>query len=234
MVRKSVHARQDSCNNAWVKGARTVIKLFLRLKTVGAENIDPASEPAVFVGNHGSTVGPIAAACYLPVRFRPWIHDRMLDRDKATESMLGTYKDRLNFLGEKRKRRLFHWMAGLVTGAMDAFNPISVCREKPLKMKDTLRESLDALEGGGNLLIFPERPYPDYNSTSFHHLSPTFGLLGSMYYEETGRCLAFYPCFTDKKRKRFVIGAPVYYTPAEDVRDLVVRVQDALIRISEP
>lgn len=228
---------KDSCNKPWVRGLMTVAKPFLGLKTCGAENINPALGPSVFVANHGALSGPVAAILYLPVHFRPWIHDRMLSPDMSAETMMGTFREKYNFLGQKRKKRILRRAAGCLSKAMEAFHPIPVSRSNPMNMVKTIQESVETLTGGDNLLIFPENPDAHYNAESFKKLHPAFGMLGYRYYQQTGRQLAFYPCFSDMDKKRFSIGSPILYAPEEDVREslrkLVSRVQDAQIELSQ-
>jgi hypothetical protein len=227
---------KDSCNKAWVRGIMTIVKPILGLKTVGAGHIRAATQSSVFVCNHGVIVGPVAAIIYLPAHFRPWIHDRMLSPDESTETMMGTFQNRFNWLGQKRKKRLLKHLAEIMSKAMAAFNPIPVSRTDPMKMMPTIQESLDTLLSGDNLLIFPENPQEHYNTDSYRNLHPAFGILGHLYYQKTRKELAFYPCFTDTKHKRFSIGTPILYSPSGDIegsiRDLVSRVQESMIQLS--
>ena len=229
---------KDSCNKTWVKGVMTVVKPFLGMKVFGANNIDHTMAPAVFICNHDVYVGTIAALIYLPVHFRPWIHDKMLDRDEAAQTMLQTFENKYNFLGKKNKERIIRQFAGYVMSAMKSFNPIPVSRTNLMGMLETTQKSLEVLEGGDNLLIFPENPSGHYDAESFRNLHPAFGILGFQYYMKTGKCLYFYPCFADKKRKRFSIGKPVVYTHSDDVQEelrrVVSQVQESLVELSQP
>ena len=228
---------KDSCNKKWVRGIMTVVRPFLGMKTYGAEHIDPSLGPSVFVANHGVTSGPVAALIYLPVHFRPWIHDRMLTPDEAADSMMETFKARYNCLGQKRKKRVIRHLAGYLSKAMEAFNPIPVSRSNPMNMMQTVQESVDTLKSGDNLLIFPENPDGRYDVDSFRKLHPAFGILAFQYYQKTGRLLAFYPCFSDMGNKTFSIGSPILYSPGDDVQDsirqLVSKVQASLIELSQ-
>ena len=227
---------KDSCNKAWVRGVMTVVKPFLGMKTQGVENIDMASCPSVFICNHGVSIGPVAALIYLPVHFRPWIHDKMLVPEDAEATMTRTFENRYNFLGQRTKRRIIRRVSVYMADAMASFNPIPVSRIDPMRMLNTVQSSIQALEEGDNLLIFPENPAEHYDAESFRNLHPAFGILGYQYYQKTGKNLVFYPCFADKRGRRFAIGKPVVYTPTEDVqtgiRRVVSQVQAEMIELS--
>ena len=214
----------------------TVVKPFLGMEVLGEENIDRASSPGVFVCNHGVAIGPVAALIYLPVHFRPWIHDKMLVPEDAEAAMTSTFENRYNYLGQGTKRQIIHKASGYMAEAMASLDPIPVSRTNPMGMLDTVQSSLQVLEEGDNLLIFPENPAEHYDDESFRDLHPAFGILGYQYYQKTGKNLLFYPCFADKERKRFTIGKPVVYAHTDDVqtgiRRVVSQVQAEMIELS--
>ena len=228
---------KDSCNKAWARRVMDLVHLRLRLKTFGAEQLAGNPGPHVFICNHGTIVGVSAGVTYLPVKFRPWVHDAMVYEDLATASIEKTYEDQFNWLGKRLKKKVARLAAKFVCGAIAAFDPISVSRTDPSKMTETFAESLKTLEQGINLLIYPENPGEHYNMDSFRELHPAFAALGLKYYRSTGRLLSFYPTFVDPDRKRFTIGHPVTYRPDTGVREEINRIVEAvqaeLVRISE-
>ncbi len=218
----------DLSNKAWVRMIMTVAKPVMNMKIVGQENILPEAAPAVYVCNHGMIYGAIAAMVHLPVHFRPWINEIMLDPSSAAKSMAGTLnKD------ERSVKRI----AAIISSAMNSFDAIPVSRTNPMAMIETIKESVSALEGGDNLLIFPENPKEHYDKDSFRNLHPAFGILGYRYYQSTGKRLHFYPVFSDSVNKTFSIGCPVIYTPGgnegEEAQRIVEEVQRRMIQLSE-
>lgn len=209
----------------------------MNMKVYGVERIRNLDAPAVFVGNHGAVYGAIAAMVYLPVHFRPWINETMLDRDSAARSILGTFTDKDNLMSDGVRLRTVERIAGLVSSAIKSFNPITVSRSNPIAMLDTIRETVDTLVAGDNVLIFPENPEVHYDDDSFRKLHPAFGILGFRYYVQSQKCLHFYPVFSDSGRKEFSIGEPVIYMPGEDERQeamrIVTEIQGRLICMSE-
>ena len=88
----------------------------------------------------------------------------------------------------------------------------------PKASADTIKQSVDALVRGENLLIFPEKPKDRYNEESYKDFNTGFAALGRAYYERTGQCLDFYPAWSDRKSHTFNIGKPVTFDPANDAR----------------
>ena len=206
---------------------RALAKVFYFRRVYGAENID-RSRASVFTCNHGRISGPVTAVAFLPVRFRPWINACMLERGEATETMMRTFRDRFRLLGPKLKRRLIWHISGYVCHFLNSFEPIPVYKGMPWESAGTIERSVEALARGENLLIFPEKPGDRYDELSYKEFNTGFAALGKAYYESTGRCLDFYPCFSDRKTRSFRIGKPVTYDPSGNHRAEKLRISTAL------
>ncbi|MBO6044807.1 MAG: hypothetical protein J6P69_03030 [Bacteroidales bacterium] len=204
-------------NSRFTRFVARIAKLFWRRKVLGQDNID-RSKASVFTCNHGKTSGPVTAVVYLPVRFRPWINGCMLNREEATDTMMKTFRDKFNFLGPKLKRGIIHWISGMICHFLNSFEPIPVYKGMPKASADTITQSVDALDRGENLLIFPEKPKDRYDDDSYKEFNTGFAALGRAYYDRTGQCLDFYPAWSDRKTHTFRIGKPVTFDPANDVR----------------
>lgn len=204
-----------------------IAKLFWRRKVIGQDNID-RSKASVFTCNHGKTAGPVTAVIYLPVIFRPWINGCMLDRKEATDTMMKTFRDKFNFLGPKLKRCIIHWISGMICHFLNSFEPIPVYKGKSKESVETIRQSVDALVQGYNLLIFPEKPGDRYDEHSYKEFNTGFAALGKAYFERTGESLDFYPIWSDGKSHSFRIGKPVSFDPANEDRAEKVRISSEL------
>lgn len=207
------------------------MKAFLRpfypRKVSGLENID-FTKASVFACNHAKTSGPVSAVIHLPVRFRPWINACMLDREEATATMMRTFRDRFRLIGTKGKRRLLWWFSGPVCHILNSFEPIPVYKGMPKESAGTIDLSVDALERGENLLIFPEKPRDRYDRESYKDFNTGFAALGRALYERTGRRLDFYPVWTDQKKHALRIGKPVAFDPSADPRAEKMRISSEL------
>ena len=142
----------------------------------------------------------------------------MLNREEATDTMMRTFRDKFNFLGPKLKRGIIHSVSGTICHFLNSFEPIPVYKGMPKASADTIKQSVDALVRGENLLIFPEKPKDRYNEESYKDFNTGFAALGRAYYERTGQCLDFYPAWSDRESHTFRIGKPVTFDPANDAR----------------
>ncbi len=222
------------------------VKPFLRLRVVGAENMDKENFPSIFVCNHGIIYGPVAAVIYLPTYFRPWIDHKMVDHDMAAREMYSRFIYRIPLLGEKAGRRFAHWLAGPVTWALNSFNPIPVEKTALRKVMTTFDDTVKVLGESDNVLIFPEKPrrVKRGNKDTVEHLTDSVGTLftgfaniGSLYYEATGRQLRFYPIYASRRKHTFTIGEPVIYDPdgdqVEEKRRIASLLHDSMLKMSE-
>ena len=193
----------------------------------GLENID-RSRPSVYTCNHGQTTGPITAVIYLPVPFRPWVNAHMFDRESTAKSMEKTFAKNMKFVGKKIKDRVCWWSAGIVCHIINSFEPIPVYKGHPKESEGTIEQSVKALSQGWNMLIFPEKPKEHYNEDSYKEFNTGFAAVGRAYYESTGKCLDFYPIWTDKKTHKFIIGKPLTFNPDNDPREEKRRISETL------
>lgn len=214
-------------NSRFTRFVARIAKIFWRRKVLGQDNID-RSKASVFTCNHGKTAGPVTAVIYLPVIFRPWINGCMLDREEATTTMMRTFRDKFNFLGPKLKRGIIHWISGMICHFLNSFEPIPVFKGKSKESLETIRQSVDALVQGYNLLIFPEKPGDRYDEHSYKEFNTGFAALGKAYFERTGENLDFYPIWSDGKSHSFRIGKPVSFDPANEDRAEKVRISSEL------
>lgn len=223
--------------NSGVRILSAMAKLFLRLRVCGAENLRPGNYPSVFVCNHGFVYGPVSAVVYLPTYFRPWIHDVMLDRGRAETQLHKSMHKLVRLFGKRAGGALIHAVAGIVCRVLGSFNPVPVVRGASRDVMNTLQVSLDALLDGDNVLIFPEKPRElatnlprdgAYDPMVLRNFYTGFAHVGKMYHDATGKNLLFYPVFSDKRRRLFIIGSPVAYDPSLGPRESKARLAGCL------
>lgn len=220
-----------------VKIIATFVRPFLHLKVYGKEYLKKEDYPSIFICNHGIIYGPIAAVLYLPTYFRPWIDRKMLDCQMSADEMYGRLFFRLPLLSENAKKKFSHWLAKIVTWALNSFNPIAVERDNLRNVMSTFNLTIDALQEGDNILIFPERPHKveyDGVETVVHetkdvgNLFTGFANIGKLYYQKCKKCLHFYPIYADKNKHTFRIGEPVIYDPTNNSQEEKQRIATTL------
>ena len=216
------------------------LKLFLRHKVYGTENLDPSNFPAIFVCNHSHIYGPIAAVVYMPVYFRPWIDDRMINRELIVDHMYRGTFSKIPLLG--RTQALAKLCAMPVIWALSSYDPIPVNRSDIRRIVRTMQQTTEAMLEGDNVLIFPENPSAntedDYTEAGrgVGQFFTGFVQIAANYYKETGRAPSFYPVYANKLQKTFSIGKPVAYCPDnpknEEKRRITDAVRNAMLELS--
>lgn len=198
----------------------------------GVENVQlQEDEPIVYLCNHSQLYGPVAGMLYCPGYTRPWsISELCCDVQEAT-----AYVKRYTLKGvnwaDKTKTRVARFLAAKVLHLMQKVRSIPVFRHKPRELMNTFRQSVEALQSGANLLIFPEDPDTDPDSPGYKSGRPPelfrgFPMLAQVYYNRTGKRCRFMPmvCFKDGRTVSF--GTEILYDPDNDPiaeRDRIVQ-----------
>jgi 1-acyl-sn-glycerol-3-phosphate acyltransferase len=194
---------------------------------LGSENL-PVKGPAVFVCNHLGALGPIAAYASLPFDLHFWIHADMLDPQRASDYL------RLDFVEPQLHvpPPLSHWLAAAISKIhvplLHAIGGIPVYQNAE-QISKTFDLSLDILEKGGFLLIFPEdaaRPADEHSRMS--PFKKGFARLGELYYERTRQRLPFYPLAVHAASLSVQAGKPVYFNPLNPPAMERLRIKNAL------
>ena len=121
--------------------------------------MEDVNNPLVFLCNHGEIYGPVAAVLNIPVPIRPWtISEITVDKDETAEYVYKYTIKRQRWLPECLKMPIAKLIGPISVWAMGCLESIPVFRNKPRDLMNTFRMSVEALQAGDNLLIFPENP----------------------------------------------------------------------------
>ena len=194
-----------------------------------------STEPVVFIANHYNVFGPPSFVLSMPFVSSIWLNEELISEESALENLRPTLRKMFPFVGRRAQDWLCRKAAWLASHVLTRFGAIPVDRKKPSKLISTMRQSIQTLEAGRNLLIFPEIGLPQYSLTSVTPFFPGFATLGRLYYRKTGKILRFCPCYIDEQHHRIRLGKMVAYNPeAEDINQEAERVSDELnLRIRE-
>lgn len=192
-----------------------ILRPFNRHRMVDLDHVkqDPEN-PIVFLGNHAEIYGPIASALCFPVPVRFWVISKMMFKKKDVRAYL--YE---NTFSKKTYlpvfvRKLLAWYLGwLSVNVMNALRAIPVYRDSPMKLRQTLRESIDALAQGENLMIFPEHPEGKYVKGGISELSPGFLMLAEAWWKKSGKKMRMMPVFANREKRTFTFGNEIVYEP---------------------
>ena len=119
------------------------------------------------------------------------------------------------------------WLSVNVMGQLEA---IPVYRDSPQKLRETFRITMEAMEAGDNLLIFPENPENKYPSEGIGELSPGFVMLADIYWKRKKKRLRMLPMYADKKTRTITFGEIFEFDPENNLKDETERVIEETTR----
>ena len=206
-----------------------VSRPFIRL-VVGrwSAQVDPPEGPTVYVCSHGNLAGPLATQCWLPFATRPWVLHVFLER----ESCRRQYRDftfTQRFAMPRPAAAALAWAAsGYVSALVRAVGAVPVYRGS-VRIKETFRQTVAALQAGDSVAVFPDVDYTD-RSGDMGEMYDGFLLIDRFWRKVSEEPLAFVPLRMDKAARRIAAGKPVYFDRAADRRQETVRVREALLQ----
>ncbi len=202
---------------------RFLIWLFYpKPKILGAENLP--EEPCVIVGNHTQMNGPLVAELHLPGRRYIWCAGQMMHWSEVSSY---AFQDFWSFKPKWTHPffRLLSWLiAPLAVCLFNNAHTVPVYHDA--RLRTTLRESMERLDEGNSLVIFPEHNVP------FNHIlydfQDRFIDVAKMYYRASGKALAFVPTYVCPALKKIVLGTPVRFRPEAPIAEERQRICDRM------
>ena len=210
---------------------RLVHFFFPKMEVVGLEKL-PEDEPVIIAGNHTQMYGPIACELYFPEKRWTWCAGEMLH---LKEVPAYAYRD---FWSQKPKwSRWFFRIAAYAIAPLSVYvfnraNTIEVYKDA--RILSTMRESLQRLQEGNNIVIFPEKD-AKYNHI-LYDFQDGFIDLARMYHRRTGKELRFVPLYIAPALKKMVLGEPIRFctenNPAEEKQRIRRHLMDEITTIA--
>ena len=201
----------------------TLDLLYPRMTWVGAERI-PA-EPVVLVGNHCQAHGPLAGELRMPIPRKTWCAAEIMERETAADY---AFRD---FWSQNPKwtlpfyRLLSRAIVPLAVLIFNQAETIPVYRDS--RVLSTFRQSVQTLEGGVSLLIFPEQ---DRRCNQIlDDFQDRFIDLAKLYHRRTGKALAFVPMYLCPARREIHFGDPLRFDPQAPLEAERQRIKEGLM-----
>ena len=207
-------------------------RLHFRCKLVNRDHIITDDDnPLVFLCNHGEFYGPMACKIYVPVPIRAWANATMMfDKKSVSQYIYENTTSHQEGMPEFEKRILAQMAAWLSVNVMGQLECIPVYKESPLKLRETFRLTLEAMEAGDNILIFPENPEQKYPREGIGDLSPGFVMLADIYWKRKKKKLRMLPMYADKKHRKIIFGEVFEYNPENPLKDEQERIVKETLR----
>jgi len=189
----------------WFEFVKKIMRVFIK-KTeftyIGGE----ITEPTIIISNHASTSAPLAWELYSGVSFRFWGAHEM------NEGLVNLYKYQTKVYYHEKKHwnlflaRLFCLIASPLTNMFyKGLNLISTYKDS--RLKKTIRESVETLNNGQNVILFPEDSTKGYLD-QLEGLHDGFLLLADVC-KKRGMDLPIRASYYRKSEKRYVVGEKI-------------------------
>ncbi|MBE6991349.1 MAG: hypothetical protein E7430_02050 [Ruminococcaceae bacterium] len=193
---------------------RGLVKLFYpKIEVVGAEKLP--DEPFIVVGNHCQMNGPIACELYFPGSRYIWCAGQMMH---LKEVPAYAFQD---FWSKKPKRiRWFYRFLSYIIA------PFSVCVfnnahtipvYRDARLMTTFRTSIEKLEQGSSLIIFPEHDKP-YNNI-ICEFQDKFIDIARLHYKKTGKEACFVPLYLAPDLRQMHIGEAIRFNADAPIKE---------------
>jgi oligogalacturonide transporter len=219
-------AKEDLENKLIKPGKRERFEFILRVwrgfyhefNVKGTEKVI-RSKPAVFVGNHAGTFGPVIIQIFFPFKLRPWVVSYVTSKEKCEEHLLNVFFKENLIIKAPWNKILAKIMANLCSWVMGskAAQAIPVYRSDRMVIQ-TFRKSVEALEENYNIMLFPENSNTEF-SENIRDFYTGFVTIAKKYYKETGKEVLFYPVYIDKDKHNVTIGDSTRYDSSKDFKE---------------
>jgi 1-acyl-sn-glycerol-3-phosphate acyltransferase len=156
----------------------------------------------------------------------------MVDKEAVGEHMYKNTFSKKRYIPRRYQQSVATFFARPISWALNSTEPIPVYREGVRQILKTIQLTVDAMQSGDNILLFPEDPdtseeewYPEKGVASFF---TGFAHIGKSYYKQTGDICTFYPVYASKTRRIIAIGEGIKFDPTNDAKKEKVRITDTL------
>jgi hypothetical protein len=192
--------------------ARRFYKLFrflvLRVHLHGTRNLRSRG-PLILVSNHEGTFGPLSLLTSLPLELYPWVVSETTDARTAAGRIQAEFLEAELHLRPPFSAWLARAIARIAAALMRDINAVPV-HQHSRRMRATVERSVELLEQGKNILVFPEDPDRKLNDVLCHFCTG-FLHLARRYYERTRRAVLFLPVAVNRKVRGILVGRPVEF-----------------------
>lgn len=204
---------------------RFFVKLFSpKFEIHGLENLP--EEPCIITGNHCHMYGPIVGELFFPGPRRIWCNSQMMI---LKEVPAYTFYD---FWAHKP-----HWWTWPFYKLLSYFvAPFSVClfhnaHTIPVYRDNrgitTFRKTVESLEKGENVIIFPEHYTPRNNI--IYEFQNKYIDTAKLYHKRTGKALSFVPMYIAPMLKSVYLGKPTTFDPTAPMEQERTRISQYLM-----
>ncbi len=204
---------------------RGALRLFYpKTEVVGRENLP--QEPCVVISNHAQMHGPIMSELFLADPKYIWCVGEMMHRKEvpayAFQDFWSRKPKRLHWF----YRLLSHLIAPLAEFVFTTGPSIEVRKDR--RIVHTIRETVQRLREGTNVVIFPEHDQPYDNILC--EFQDGFVSVAKEFFHQTGREVCFVPMYLAPDLNKLCLGAPIRFRGQAPIKEERRRICEQLMR----
>ncbi len=213
------------------------IRPWFPCKCVGKEKLKNIDRPIVFVGNHYEIYGPVVSVLRMPVPFRPWVIWKMMDSDQIEEYIRVGVENLCKVVPKFIRKKIPRIGKKFMLYIFECIRSIPVYRDNLRQVVQTINMTVQAMEEGDNVMLFPEKPETTYSQGGVDNFYSGFVEVGSAYYKKTGKCATFVPVYISKKHRKLYIGDGITYDAsngkADEKRRIASELRQRMLQMAE-
>ncbi|MFC4411731.1 hypothetical protein ACFOZY_15175 [Chungangia koreensis] len=183
--------------------------------------------PIVYVSHHQNFFGPFILMLWLPIPVRLWVFHVFFHKETGFEQLYNyTFTKRFNLMPWLAKY-LSYPLAAAFSAFYQSARAIPVYRQSK-KVIHTFRESVQAMQQGERLLIFPDIDYAD-DSSGTKDLYNGYLYIERYYYKATGEHIRFVPLYVSKERKTITAGEAIQFRDGKEFKEELSYVNEEIM-----
>lgn len=194
---------------------RWIVRLFIRRYEMDLTRVNQ-DKPVVYVSHHQNLIGPFYVYLSSPELIRVWMLHVFLDREAC-------YKHYKNYTFTKRFG-LNKTIAGIIAYLVSYFITCLMKSGRGLPVYRGTREilktfqiSVEALQKGENIVIFPDIDYQDSGS-EVKEMYEGFLFIEKYYFRKTKEHVQFVPLYVSRNMKKIIAGEAILFSGKESFR----------------
>jgi len=196
------------------RAIRFLVRIFLpKYQVKLPEN---RNESVVYISHHQNLFGPFITLLWFPKMTHVWLLNVFLKQSSCYRQYADyTFTERFGW--NKLAARFAAWpISHFVTTLLRSARCIPVFRNSRAIIK-TFRYSLEALDRGVSITIFPDVDYASASS-NVTKMYDGFLHLEKYYNKKTGRHLCFVPLYASKNQRQIIATEKIYFRDGVDFK----------------
>lgn len=200
--------------------------------------VDPlpeSEEPIVYVSHHQNMKGPVTVLAWLTQPVRTWVFSVFLDQKECFNHYMN-YTFTKRFGWPPALAKLVVWpLSFFISNLMKSGQGIPVYR-KSKKVMRTMKLSVEALQKGESILIFPDVDYQS-EAEEVGDIYEGFLFVEKYYHRKTGKHVAFVPLYSDSHTRTIRAGETIRFREGasfvEQRTEVAAQIQEELNRLAD-